>query len=50
MVEVPHSGDFVDIYFLIASIVSYKMQLVSTLVVGALSFQSVLNMLLTCNM
>ena len=37
---------FVDIYFLKASMLSYLMQLVSTLAVGALSFNSVLNTLL----
>ena len=45
-----HAGDFVDIYFLIASILSYLMQLVSTLGVRALSFTSVLNPLLICNL
>ena len=44
------SGIFVDIYFLIASILSYAMQLVSTLVVRALSFQSMFNTLLICNL
>ena len=38
-------GIFVDIYFLKASTLSYKMPLVSTLTAGALSCQSVLHML-----
>ena len=41
---------FVDIYFLIASILGYFMQIVSTLAVGDLSLQRVLNTLLTCNL
>ena len=36
MVKVHHVGDFCYIYFLIGSILSYLMQLVSTLAVGAL--------------
>ena len=39
-------GIFVDIYFLIASILSYLMKLVSTMAVGALSCHIVLNTLL----
>ena len=50
MVKVHHAGIFVAIYFLIASIQSYLMQLVSTLAVGALLFQSMLNVLLICNL
>ena len=50
MVKVHHAGIFVAIYFLIASILSYFMQLVSTLAVGALLFQSMLNVLLICNL
>ena len=40
-------GIFVNIYFLMASIVSYLIQLVSTLAVGAKSFQRVLYILIT---
>ena len=43
-------GIFVDIYFLITSLLSYLILLVSTLAVGALSFQRVLNTLLICNL
>ena len=50
MVKVHHVGDFCYIYFLIASILNYLMQLVSTLVVRALSFQSMFNTLLICNL
>ena len=50
MVNVHHTGNFVDIYILIASILSYLIQLVSTLSVRTLSFQRVLNTLLICNL
>ena len=51
MVKVHHTRDFCrNIYFLIANILSYLIELVSTLAVGTLSFQRVLNTLLICNL
>ena len=50
MVKVHHSRIFVDIYFLKTSILSYLIQRVSTLAVGALSFKRVLNTLLIWNL
>ena len=41
MARVHHTGDFVDKYFLIASILSYLIHIDSTLAVGALSYQRV---------
>ena len=50
MAKAHHTGDFCSHkYFLIASILSYLMKLVSTLAVGDSTFQSMINTLLICN-